>query len=103
MYQVVLCTCPTAEIAEVISHTLVEKKLAACVNLLPQVRSIYLWQGKIEQDQEIQLIIKTTKTLFAELEKIIVQLHPYDVPEIIALDIKHGHQPYINWIDESLK
>ncbi len=102
MYQVVLSTCPTVECAEHIAQQLVTDKLAACVNILPEIKSIYTWQGKIECSKEVQLIIKTKAALFTELCLRINQLHPYDVPEIIALDITQGDHPYLQWINESL-
>ena len=103
MYQIVLCTCPSMDIAKQLATHLVTEKLAACVNIMPQVTSIYQWQGEIQQDSEFQLIIKTTVNNFNALSDAISQLHPYDVPEIIAVDIVNGNQPYLNWISESLK
>lgn len=103
MYQIVLCTCPSMDIAKQLATHLVTEKLAACVNIMPQVTSIYQWQGEIQQDSEFQLIIKTTANNFNALSDAISQLHPYDVPEIIAVDIVNGNQPYLNWISESLK
>lgn len=91
------------DIAKQLATHLVTEKLAACVNIMPQVTSIYQWQGEIQQDSELQLIIKTTVNNFNALSDAISQLHPYDVPEIIAVDIVNGNQPYLNWISESLK
>lgn len=91
------------DIAKQLATHLVTEKLAACVNIMPQVTSIYQWQGEIQQDSEFQLIIKTTVNNFNALNDAISQLHPYDVPEIIAVDIVNGNQPYLNWISESLK
>lgn len=91
------------DIAKQLATHLVTEKLAACVNIMPQVTSIYQWQGEIQQDSEFQLIIKTTVNNFNALSDAISQLHPYDVPEIIAVDIVNGNQPYLNWISESLK
>ena len=102
MYQVVLSTCPTTEVAEQLASQLVTEKLAACVNILPKIKSIYQWQGKIVQDQEVQLLIKTDSELFQALCDKINQLHPYDVPEIIALEITQSSHAYLQWIDESL-
>ncbi|WP_448214195.1 divalent-cation tolerance protein CutA [Colwellia sp. MEBiC06753] len=103
MYQVVVCNCPTQSSAEEIAQALVSQKLAACVNIMPNVTSIYQWQGKIEQDSEVMLIIKTSRALFAEVAELIKQLHSYEVPEIIALDIQQGDSDYLNWIANSLK
>ncbi|GLX78969.1 divalent-cation tolerance protein CutA [Thalassotalea insulae] len=102
MYHVILSTCPSQEVAEQIADTLVKENLAACINILPQITSIYQWQGKIERDQEVQLLIKTKVELFPVINDRITQLHPYDVPEVIALDITQGSHAYLQWIDESL-
>ncbi|GHG04442.1 divalent-cation tolerance protein CutA [Thalassotalea marina] len=102
MYQIVLCNCPNDEIASQIAKHLVELKLAACVNVIPGVRSVYQWQGKIEIDHEVQLIIKTRQSLFEQLSREITQLHPYDVPEIIAMEIAAGNHAYLQWLEESL-
>jgi len=103
VYQLVLSTCPNKDVAEKIACEIVTDKLAACVNILPEIKSIYSWQGKIEHSNEVQLIIKTKAALFQTLSERIIQLHPYDVPEIIALDIVQGNHPYLQWIDESIK
>jgi periplasmic divalent cation tolerance protein len=98
---VVLITVPSPEVGEEISTSLVEKKLAACVNIIPEISSIYQWQGTIEKDRENLLLVKTRIGL---LDKIIVEIsdiHPYDLPEVIALPIIAGSQDYLNWIDES--
>ena len=103
MHQVILCTCPNQESAINIASILVEEQLVACVNVLPQVTSIYRWQGKIEQDSEVLLIAKTSKDSFEHVSARIKQLHSYDVPEVIALDIQQGNSEYLNWISKSLK
>lgn len=102
-YIVVLITVPSKEEAESITKTIVEKKLAACVNIVDIVKSVYWWQGKIEEGKELLLIIKTLKSKFKELEKEIKKLHSYTVPEIIALPIVEGFEKYLNWIKESLQ
>ncbi|MGB1197809.1 MAG: divalent-cation tolerance protein CutA [Thalassotalea sp.] len=103
MFQLILCTCPNEQVAKQIATSLVEEKLAACVTLLPQVTSIYRWQDKVECENEVQLIIKTTKEKFNLLSQRINILHPYDIPEIVALNIQQGNLQYLNWINESLK
>jgi periplasmic divalent cation tolerance protein len=103
MYQLVLTTCPNEEVAKKIAQHLVSRKLAACVNIVPNVTSVYSWQNEIHCDNEVQLLIKTAEILFAELSKEINQLHPYDVVEIIALNIQQGDKHYLNWISNSLK
>jgi uncharacterized protein involved in tolerance to divalent cations/8-oxo-dGTP pyrophosphatase MutT (NUDIX family) len=87
----------TAE-ADRLAHTLVEEGLAACVNRLPAVQSVYRWQGKVEQSAEELLIIKTRKTLYSALEKRVRELHSYEVPEVIALPIVAGSEPYLHWL-----
>jgi periplasmic divalent cation tolerance protein len=96
-YGVVLVTASTVEEAEAISNALIEAKLAACVSLLP-IHSIYTWQGQIHKEQEWQLLIKTDLSKFRLLEAKIRELHSYQVPEIIALPIVAGSQPYLQWI-----
>lgn len=94
----VLTNVPDLECAQLIARTLVEARLAACVNLLPAVQSIYRWQGHIEEATEITLLIKTTSQQVDSLQTAIVKLHPYDVPEIIATPIVAGYAPYLQWI-----
>lgn len=98
-YLVVLITTPTMEVAEKIATHLVEKQLAACVNILPPIRSIYRWQGKIEREEEILMICKTRRDLFDPgFTSAVKTLHPYTVPEIIALPIALGSTAYLDWI-----
>ncbi|MEN8176340.1 MAG: divalent-cation tolerance protein CutA [Pseudomonadota bacterium] len=97
--QVVLCTCPDEPVAAAIGESLVSEGLAACVNLVPSLTSIYRWQGKIERADEVLLIIKTTRDGYAALEKSLQALHPYDVPEIIALSVERGLPAYLDWIE----
>jgi periplasmic divalent cation tolerance protein len=99
---VVLCTCPNADSAERIAHTLVEERLAACVNRVPGIRSTYRWQGQITTDIEELLIIKTTRERFESLRERILALHGYSVPEIVAVEISAGHAPYLAWIAASV-
>jgi periplasmic divalent cation tolerance protein len=95
---VVYCTIGSQEEGAQLAHHLVQDKLAACVNMVPQIRSIYVWQGETCDDGETLLIIKTATALFEPLRQRISELHPYDVPEIIALPIRQGHPPYLEWI-----
>lgn len=99
---VVLATFPDAEVAARIARALVEEELAACVSLVPGVRSIYRWQGAIEESAELLGVIKTTAEGTARLIARLVELHPYDVPEAIALDIAEGHAPYLAWLAGSV-
>ena len=98
---VVLTNCPSEDVAERIATALVENRLAACVNRLAPVRSTYRWQGKIERETEVPLLIKTTAARYPEVEAAIRALHPYTVPEIIALPVHAGNAPYLRWLDES--
>lgn len=95
---VVLVTCGSEEEAVKISNALVEEKLAACVNLIPPIRSIYRWEGKIWDEKEWLLMIKTQKKRFKEIETRVKSLHSYTVPEIIALPIIEGSSSYLEWL-----
>jgi periplasmic divalent cation tolerance protein len=99
---VVLSTVGTAEDAARIARALVERRLAACVNVLPGVRSFYRWKGAAEEDEERLLVIKTRRDRFEALREALVALHPYELPEAIVLPIEAGHAPYLAWIDESV-
>ncbi|MBU3695257.1 divalent-cation tolerance protein CutA [Dechloromonas sp.] len=94
----VIANCPDEACANRIALAVVEGGLAACVNLLPRVQSVYRWQGAIESASEVPLLIKTTAGRYAELEAAIRALHPYDVPEIIALPIAQGLPAYLDWL-----
>jgi periplasmic divalent cation tolerance protein len=100
---VVLVTCGSEEEALKIANALVEDRLAACVNLVAPIRSIYRWEGKIWDEKEWLLIIKTQKHRFEELEKKVKSLHSYSVPEIISLSITEGSSAYLSWIRENTK
>jgi len=97
---VVLVTCGSEEEALKIAHSLVEERLAACVNLISPVRSIYRWEGKIWDEKEWILFIKTQKERFEELERKVKSLHSYSVPEIVGLPIVKGASSYLNWLEE---
>jgi periplasmic divalent cation tolerance protein len=103
MFQVIMCTCPDINNVKLIAQHLIKERLAACVNIIPNVISIYRWQDAIECDAEIQLIIKTKNDKFNEVANEIKRLHRYDTPEIIAMNIQQGDNSYLNWINESLK
>ena len=94
----VIANCPDEACANRIALAVVEAGLAACVNLLPRVQSVYRWQGAIESANEVPLLIKTTAGRYTELEAAIRELHPYDVPEIIALPIAQGLPAYLDWL-----
>ena len=96
--QLVLTTCPNRRAAQRIARTLVEERLAACVNIVPVAQSVYRWRGKIESAREFLLIIKSLKRAYAKLEKRLRALHPYELPEVIAVPITNGSRHYLAWI-----
>jgi periplasmic divalent cation tolerance protein len=98
-YQIILCTCPDKNTAENIARLLVKDKLAACVNILPGITSIYTWQEQIESAQEHLLLIKANKTTYQAIAAAIKEQHPYEIPEIIAVPIENGLPEYLHWID----
>lgn len=95
-------TAPNEKIANEIAHYLINKKLAACVNLIPQVKSIYHWDNKIIEDNEILMMIKSEKSKQQNLINTLVEIHPYDTPEVIIIPIENGFKGYLNWIHTSL-
>ena len=99
MYKVVFVTAPEKE-STTIAKTLVERKLAACINII-SVQSIYRWKEKVEDEREHLLIIKTQISKIEQLKKVIQEIHPYEVPECIVLPIEDGLSPYLKWIEES--
>ncbi|PCH97966.1 MAG: divalent-cation tolerance protein CutA [Gammaproteobacteria bacterium] len=101
-YQLILTTCPDEQVAKTIAQHLVQEKLAACVNIVPNLTSVYSWEGEIQCDSEVQLLIKTSSEKFTLLNARINELHPYDVVEVIALNIQQGDKHYLNWITKSL-
>ena len=96
----VLTNLPNRAAAEKLAHGLVERRLAACVNVLAGCTSIYRWKGAIENAQEVPVLIKTRSALYDELEAAITELHPYEVPEIIAVPVVHGLAEYLAWVGE---
>ena len=100
---VVLVTCENQDEAKKIAGALVEKRLAACANILPNVRSVFRWQGAVEDEDEVLMIIKTRHEVFDHLAEVVTELHSYDVPEIIALPIVAGNAPYLDWIENEVK
>ncbi len=99
-YRLVLCNCPPERAAE-IAEKVVEERLAACVNILPGVESVYRWKGEICRDRESTLLMKTRASLVEALTRRIVELHPYEVPEVISIVLAggEGEQRYFDWID----
>jgi periplasmic divalent cation tolerance protein len=99
----VLTTTSSKDEARKIGRALVEQRLAACVNIVPPVRSIYRWQGKIEEAEEWLLLAKTTRATFERVRKAILDLHSYEVPECISVSIDDGSREYLGWISQSVK
>jgi periplasmic divalent cation tolerance protein len=99
---VVLCTCPL-EVAPALARQLVEARLAACVNLLPQLQSIYRWQDQVQQEVETLLLIKTSTDRYPQLEQHLRQHHPYSVPEVLALPVVQGLDAYLDWVQASVQ
>ena len=99
---VTLTTVATAEDAERIARSLVERRLAACVNVVPGVVSVYRWKGEVCREGEVMLLIKTRAERLPALREALLALHPYELPELLALAIESGHPPYLDWMDESV-
>jgi periplasmic divalent cation tolerance protein len=102
-FQIVLCTCADRELGERIAHRLVELHLAACVNILPDVQSIYRWQGTVESAAEVLLLIKTSAAQSSAVQSTIAGLHSYEVPEFLVLPISGGSESYLAWLGASLR
>ena len=98
MTRVCLMTCPNPETAQHLARQLLEKRLVACVNLVPQITSMYWWEGKIQDDCEVLLIAKTLAERIEELKRVIPELHPYDVPELLVLPVEDGLPAYLSWV-----
>ncbi|CAB3401733.1 unnamed protein product [Caenorhabditis bovis] len=94
----VLITVPTKDVGLQISRSIVTQKLAACVNIIPSVTSVYVWEGKLEESDELMMVVKTTSEKIAQLQESVTKLHPYDVPEFIVLPIEHAAPKYASWI-----
>lgn len=100
--RVVFITASSEDEARKIATSLVEENLAACVSIIPKIRSIYRWEGKVADEEELLLIAKTSEEKFAALSRSVKKLHSYETPEIIAIEITDGLKSYLDWIDESL-
>lgn len=101
-YCIGLCTCPDEDSARHLAERLVNEKLAACVNILPAITSVYRWDSRVHCDPELQLIVKTRKDKLADIEQVLDDAHPYDEPEWIVVDVVAGKPSYLNWITCSL-
>ena len=91
-------TCPTLAVAKKIARSVVDERLCACANILPSMRSIYRWQGRVHEDREVVLILKTRSARYAAVERAVRKMHPYDCPCIVALPIVHGERGYFRWL-----
>jgi periplasmic divalent cation tolerance protein len=94
----VFTTLPSADKAAELAKALVEERLAACANLLPAIRSIYRWQGKVQDENEVLVLLKTRAEHLERLKLRILELHPYEVPEVLAIPVEAGYQPYLDWL-----
>ena len=101
--RIVLCTAGSEDEARKIARHLIEQRLAACVNTIPRIESIYRWQGKVESSAEWLLLIKTTQEKFANVRDAIRDLHSYELPECVAISIEDGSAAYLEWIGQSVK
>ena len=99
-FLLVLSTCPERATGVALARSLLEAGHAACVNVVPGVHSLYVWQGALQADDEVLLLIKTTARQFPALREALVAQHPYELPEVIAIDIADGHHPYLQWLAE---
>jgi periplasmic divalent cation tolerance protein len=100
-YLLIFTTCPNKAVADTIAAALVNAKLAACVQISQAVESVYVWDNQLCQSQEVQLQIKSLAVHYQAIEQMVIQLHPYEVPELIATPITHGFAPYLTWIEET--
>ena len=97
-----LCTCPDAATAERLAALVVKERLAACVNIVPGLTSVYRWQGEVQRDSEVLLLAKTRADRYPELQQALVAAHPYELPEVVAVSLSHGLPGYLAWLDASL-
>ncbi len=97
-FVLILCSCPDRDSANDISRALVEGRLAACVNQLPGMRSTYRWEDELRHAEEVLLLIKTQAKHFSQIERRIADLHPYELPEVIAVPVSDGSRPYLDWV-----
>jgi periplasmic divalent cation tolerance protein len=96
-------TCPSVEVADLLANALIERRVAACVTIVPGVTSVYRWQGEICRDSEVLLLVKTTLDRSGELLQAVEEIHPYDVPEVLWSKVHRGSQSYLDWLTECVK
>ena len=102
-FRIALVTAPDLKTARRLARAALTARLIACANLIPRIESHYRWQGKIEREQEVLMILKTTAKCVAKLEKLIVSRHPYDTPEFVILALRGGNKRYLNWLETGCK
>jgi len=102
MIRLCLMTCPSLEVARSVARDLLERRLVACVNLVPQITSLYWWEGAIQEDSEVLLVAKSHADRIAEITQLLPQIHPYQVPELVVLPIEKGLPAYLQWVAESV-
>jgi periplasmic divalent cation tolerance protein len=95
---VILCTAPNGDVGAMLARGLVQANLAACVNIIDGIRSFYVWKGALQDDREVQLVIKTRRDLVDAVEKWLSKNHPYEVPEVLALTVEAGSRSYLDWV-----
>ncbi|MEM7020356.1 MAG: divalent-cation tolerance protein CutA [Pseudomonadota bacterium] len=103
VYKMLVSTCPDNHTAEELAHYLVANQLAACVNILPAIQSVYRWQDAVASDEEVMLLIKTHVERYDAIQQVFSEHHPYDVPELLCLPIEQGLPAYLEWIGESVR
>jgi uncharacterized protein involved in tolerance to divalent cations len=103
MHCIVLSTFADKASAQKAAQKILDERLAACVSIIPGIESHYLWKGKMETSQEVQVVIKTSQECYDQLEKTLKEIHPYECPEIIQLKIEKGSESYLNWISENVR
>ena len=101
-FAIILTTVDSRESAQKIAHTLVERRLAACVNIVPGIESVYRWKGEIESAKELLLVIKTAADRFEQVRELLIELHSYELPECVMLKIEQGSAEYLEWLGEAL-
>ncbi|NNJ91487.1 MAG: divalent-cation tolerance protein CutA [Gammaproteobacteria bacterium] len=100
---IIYCTCPDIETARKISRLLISQHMAACINQVPGITSIYEWEGKIEENNEVLLLIKSTEERFDAIQRLVIEEHSYELPELIAVPVSKGLPDYLDWIKECTK